>query len=366
MSNNSVTFCPSKDNLIATFERDHLMSWTASKLSSLRIADNYLQSPYEEHIKYAERILNCCPQLSFRLRHVYRERMTYDPNAENIHDTVNFESGYYVEGNLENARNCRCRNCAVCIKSRVRKHRARLFQAFELMKGTYPDHKWLFVTLTTKQPPLVDTHQHLQLMNKAWDRLQRCKEFPGVGFVRTFEFTGPKQEGGGKWQSGPMHVHPHFHCLIMVPPSYFDSPRLYITQNRWRQLWQRSLKADYLPVVNVQKVTPNYKKGITSLQAAVLETVKYSVKPSSLAEAPPIWLAEITQQLHKTRTLTVGGVVADFVSQAELNRIDDQVKKDEVKQDGELVKFDWDGEAYRSVDVVNFGSVEMDCSEFIW
>lgn len=366
MINTSVTSRPPPGDVVTAFERGALMTWTASKSSALRIAEKYLESPYEEHVKYTERILGCASQLSFRLRYVHREKITYDPDAEDVNDTVEYHSGYFVEGNLENAWLCRCRNCAVCIKARVRKHRARLFQAFELMEKAYPDHKWIFLTLTTKQPALTDVRSHLEAMNKAWDRLQRCKEFPGVGFVKSFEFTGPKQEGGGNWESGPMHVHPHFHCLVMVPPSYFGG-KSYISQERWRQLWQRSLKVDYLPVVNVKKVTANPKKGVTTVKAAVLETVKYSVKPTTLAEAPPIWLAEITQQLHKTRSLTVGGLVREFVSQAELDRIDTEVTGDnEVKQEGEFVTFSWDGEAYRSKQVVNFGSVKMDCCDFDW
>lgn len=355
--------------IVAAFERSSLMSWSASRIASAAIAEKYLDSPYPYQQRYNQRINQCCPELTFKLRYVPREKISYHYDARADETTVFDSSGYFIESNLENAMFCRCRNCAVCTKARIRKHRARLFQAFELMKDDYQDHQWIFLTLTTKQPRLTDTGEHLKLMNEAWSKLRQYKEFPGVGFVRSFEFTGPKQEGGGEWTDGPMHVHPHFHCLLMVKPSYFNQrSKAYVTQQRWRELWQRSLKSDYLPVVHVKKITPKPSKGTTSKEAAVLETVKYSVKPTTLAEAPSIWLSEITRQFHKTRSLTVGGVVAKYVSQAELDRIDDgEFVGDEMKQDGVTVTFRWDGEAYRSDDVVDLGrDTIMDCSEYAW
>jgi hypothetical protein len=142
-------------------------------------------------------------------------------------------------------------------------------------------------------------------MNRAWNRLVQRKQFPAVGFVRSTEVT----------RGQAADAHPHFHCLLLVPSSYFGGH--YIKQAEWRELWQSVLKVDYLPVVNVKAVKPKPGDDLTQgVAIAILETLKYGVKVDDLISDQD-WLIELTHQLHKTRAVAVGGVLKEFLSEEE-------------------------------------------------
>ena len=49
-----------------------------------------------------------------------------------------------------------------------------------------------------------------------------------------------------------MRAHPHYHALLLVKPSYFT--KNYIKQSEWVEMWQKALRADYAPSVNVKTV----------------------------------------------------------------------------------------------------------------
>jgi hypothetical protein len=172
-------------------------------------------------------------------------------------------------------------------------------------------------------------------MSKAFHRLTGYKEFPGVGWVRSLEVTRNAATGA---------AHPHFHVLTMVKPRYFSGGD-YVKQQRWRELWQRALKIDYLPVVNVKVVKHDKSKSdsLDGMIGSVLEVLKYSVKESDLV-ADAEWLVELTEQLHKIRAVAPGGVLRDFLREDEpedLIRTDDDYPSDEVLQLMPELWFGW-------------------------
>jgi plasmid rolling circle replication initiator protein Rep len=184
--------------------------------------------------------------------------------------------------------------------------RARFFQAVPRIRQAYPSGRWVFLTLTVKNCPIEALRATLKDMNDAWKRLIQKKGFPALGFVRATEVT--RGEAGD--------AHPHFHALILVPSSYFSTG--YIKQATWRELWQQALRVDYLPVVNVKAVQPKKgaAPGVDAVAIAVLETMKYGVKESDLM-SDAVWLQELTKQLHKTRAISVGGVLKEFLREEE-------------------------------------------------
>lgn len=73
----------------------------------------------------------------------------------------------------------------------------------------------------------------------------------------------------------------------MVRPAYFQSKTDYLTQKEWSKLWQKAMKLDYSPVVDIRTVKTKGKTDYTSfekesLKKAILETAKYPVKPFDL------------------------------------------------------------------------------------
>ncbi|MGL0089943.1 protein rep, partial [Salmonella enterica subsp. enterica] len=83
----------------------------------------------------------------------------------------------------------------------------------------------------------------LSRMNMAFQRLKDRKEFrPVQGWIRTTEVT----------RGSDGSAHPHFHPLMMVPPSMFT--RDYVKHARWVELWRECLRVDYDPSVDVRAV----------------------------------------------------------------------------------------------------------------
>jgi len=109
-------------------------------------------------------------------------------------------------------------------------------------------------------------------------------------------------------------------------------------------MWKECLKVDYTPIVNVKRVRNRKHKSkqsvdtpddgivnrtedrpvnnpIDDIIAGVLETIKYSVKPADLIGedymfvTPQDWLAELTRQLHKTRSIALGGIFKQYLSE---------------------------------------------------
>jgi Plasmid rolling circle replication initiator protein and truncated derivatives len=286
--------------------------WDIHRAQSDEIAKIYDSVGYDG---YAKRIGECAQLLTYALK------ATDDGE---------------VKLKLREARFCRVRHCLVCQWRRSLMWRARFFKALPEIQAKYPTGRWIFLTLTVSNCELSELRQTLTWMNAAWQRLIQRKVFPALGFVKSVEVT----------RSPDGTAHPHFHCLMLVPASYFSHK--YISQSEWANLWQSCLKTDYTPIVDIRSVKP--KK--TSLNAkpdplnkamaqAVCETLKYSVKPGDLL-ADPKWLDELTKQLQKTRAISIGGCLKEFFSEDDPeDLINGEIEEDEKSEDESLLLFDW-------------------------
>jgi plasmid rolling circle replication initiator protein Rep len=235
---------------------------------------------------------------------------------------------------LQEAKFCRVRHCSVCQWRRSLMWRARFFQALPRIDEAYPTGRWIFLTLTVKTCPIKELRDTLTLMNKAWNLLTKRREFSVLGFIKSVEVT----------RSADGYAHPHFHCLLFVPAGYFSHG--YISQAKWTDLWQSCLKIQYQPVVHVVSVKAKQKAGAVDkkagLLAAVCETLKYSVKEDDLV-ADPLWLEELTSQLHKTKAISVGGVLKEYLSEQEPEDLINAGIEDEeeTSEDDPKLIFDW-------------------------
>lgn len=235
--------------------------------------------------RYSERVQECSKRLQFAL------------SADEQGDVV-FK--------LYAARFCRVRFCPVCQWRRSLMWRARFYQALPRFLEDYPTLIAVFLTLTVKNCPVGELRSQIQVMNKSFVRLTQRNTWPGVGWVKSVEVTRNAQTGD---------AHPHFHVLLFVRPSYFSHG--YINQAKWRELWRDCLRVDYLPVVNVKRVKSSSKKTDSeALRIAILETLKYGVKPDDLVSDSE-WLYGVTHQLHKMRAVSVGGILRDYLREDE-------------------------------------------------
>jgi len=200
---------------------------------------------------------------------------------------------------------------------------ARFYDALPALVEEHPKARWLFLTLTVRNCEITELGETLTAMNAAWQRLIKRREFrPVLGWIRTTEVT--------RGQDGS--AHPHFHALLMVPPSWFKGSA-YVKQARWVELWQACARLNYAPNVDVRTVKPRARSGeacadvAVALQGAVKETLKYSTKPGDMT-ADSEWFLELTRQTHRRRFIATGGALKNVL------KVDDETDDDLALVDG--------------------------------
>lgn len=164
----------------------------------------------------------------------------------------------------------------------------------------HPRHRWLFLTLTVRNCSIKELRETLEWMHDSFKRLTKLKIWKVEGWIKSTEVTRGKDGS----------AHPHFHCLLMVPPSYF-SGKDYISQAKWTELWQQCLRIDYKPMVHVRAIAKH-----NDPQVIIPEILKYQVKESDLV-ADREWFLELTRQLRKTRAVAVGGILKTYLAELE-------------------------------------------------
>lgn len=258
---------------------------------------------------------------------------------------------------LQNARFCRVRLCPVCQGRRSLMWAAKTIKIMPKVLEANPKARFIMLTLTVCNCPLSELKITLADMHKAWRKLIQRKDWKVEGWIRTTEVTRGKDDT----------AHPHYHCLLMVKPTYFAGAN-YISQERWVELWQECLKVSYQPIVDVRAVYA--KKGAlegqegNSVIAALVEVIKYDVKPSDVLRGDNCqvpgqrvrvtdqeWLLELTKQLHRTRAIATGGILKEYLKVLE-DEPEDLIHADEngeVEADTESarVMFDWNGKNRR-------------------
>ena len=192
--------------------------WDKHRGFADRVQSHYAGSKFE---RYAQRVSFCSQILEFGLN------MVKD-------DTLRLK--------LRSAKFCRVRHCPVCQWRRSLMWKAKAYQVLPKITSKYPTHRWLFMTLTQKNVPITELRETLIEMNKGFKRMVERKMFPAVGWLRSMEVT--------RGRDG--NAHPHFHCLLMVPASYFSHG--YIKQHEWVTLWRECMRLDYNPVMDIQAV----------------------------------------------------------------------------------------------------------------
>jgi len=338
---------------------------TACKLASFQVAGYYAVSGNSKYVKYAERILNCSPRLEYVMpRPEVREPVGWHTSLDG--DVVPVYPEFFPSPTrleLQDVYRCHVRLCPNCQKARTDKIRSKLFESFPQMVKDYPNHQFLLLTLTTKNCPIRDLNATIASQYAAWNRMTQRKTWPAVGYLKSLEVTMPwdchydgvylgrmGKRSLDKWiaskqdfRSGLLkteptdEAHPHIHGLLMVPGSYFIDKRKYLSQEQWTELWWETARLDYKPMVDVRKV-----KNISSdTSVGVLEVAKYTTKPEDLA-ASPEWLYALTEQMHKVRAVSSGGLIADYISQTVLDRIATSIESgDEERRVGQPVVFVW-------------------------
>lgn len=291
------------DSLLLSDLSERDKPWDRHKAESQDIALMYFHGGEQAR---CERMLSCADQLQFALL----------PQED---DQVSIR--------LKQARFCRQRHCPICSWRKAMMWRSRLLKAlhpnFDRGKSRsryvledYPKARFLHLVLTVENPPMGELRETCQAMSKAWHKMARRKAFPAIGWVRALEVTREKKKRA--------YPHPHYHCLLMVPPSYFKSGK-YLSQVKWTELWQQALGVDYTPVVHVSAVKNLKSSETQGIESGVIEVLKYSIKSDDI-KLDSDWLTELTAQMSQIKSVSVGGVFKEYVNEDEPDnfiRVDD-------------------------------------------
>jgi len=194
---------------------------------------------------------------------------------------------------------CKDRACPICQQARSVILKQELSGAFTHLLKDHPKSRFLFVTFTVRNCPVTELKVTLARMNSAFNGMTQTVLFKTrvQGWTRTTEVTRGKDET----------AHPHFHCILVVKPSYF-SGQAYITQAAWAELWQKALDVDYRPVIDI--------RAVKEIEGALLEVSKisgYSVKVDGSLHQHADWFIEYQRQVKGSRFFAAGGLVKRYL-----------------------------------------------------
>lgn len=207
-----------------------------------------------------------------------------------------------VRRRLVKANFCDYKFCPMCQWRKARKVCREVLGRLRTIEKAHNGVALLFLTLTIKNEPLTKLNSTVKLLSKAFYRMQKTQQYKRAvyGSIRAIEFLGDNTKNG--------ECHPHYHCLLVVNKNYFKS-RDYINFEEWTSLWQRSLRVNYRPVINVQRVKPKGK--MSAIVAAALEVVKYSVTSSDLEKLSRDEFQELDRQTRNLRQYNYSGELKD-------------------------------------------------------
>lgn len=214
------------------------------------------------------------------------------------------------ESKIRPMHTCDKRWCPICQWRLSMRRWAAIVTALPAIVEANAPLSWLMLTLTVRNVPISDLRQTVRHVLQSWRRLTQIKAWPAVGWLRSVELTiNPTTR----------EAHPHIHALLAVKPSYF-SGHSYISQSRWVELWQRALKADYPPIVDIRRVKPlsdpelaGLSQSVREAMGGVAEVAKYITKPADISRMPEDVVSAI-EALRHVRMMEGGGILKGILS----------------------------------------------------
>ena len=131
-------------------------------------------------------------------------------------------------------------------------------------------------------------------------------------------------------------MHPHIHCLVLVPASYFSHG--YIKQLEWQKQWMDAMRLDYVPVVDVRSARTKSSSGgatIEQSRAAALEASKYATKATELINMGS-FLGTYHYQVKGLRLSASSSSLKPYIADTPITN--SQLVDDELVEESETVK----------------------------
>ncbi|MFU2205059.1 protein rep [Streptococcus suis] len=259
-------------------------NWRGRKIMSLKLADIFKDLGYRQIL--VERLSSCGEVLKF---------------IQQQDGSLKLYQAYFCKNKL----------CPMCNWRRSMKYSYQTSRIVDEAIKQEPNARFLFLTLTVRNVDGEDLNATLSQMTQAFNRLFKYKKVQKnmLGFLRSVEVTYNEKE---------KTYHPHIHVLLMVKSSYFSGKDNYISQKEWGEMWSKSLKVDYYPIVDIRVVKQSYQ----GIEKAIVETAKYPVKPMNLDVTDKQVVDDLYHGLYRKRQLGFGGLFKVIKKQLELDDIE--------------------------------------------
>lgn len=169
--------------------------------------------------------------------------------------------------------------------------RSKIYRILPKLSEKHPTWRWILITLGVKDCLVSELRETLTLAGESFQRLTQLKEFPSSTWFRFTEITK------GRGETAQIR----FHCILLVRSGYFG--KNFINKARWIQMWRRSLRVDYNPIVTVKTIKDKWQ---------IPELLEHWLDRSDLTDDPN-WLTECNQQLRHFKQISAGGLVKKYL-----------------------------------------------------
>jgi len=276
--------------------------WIKKKIQTHLLADAYFKLGYQNK---AVRVDECGTYLEFK-------------------DCPNGHEGQKL---LSYANFCRERLCPMCQWRRSMKLSWQVKNVCHYALLQDKSLKFIMLTLTVKNVKGDMLSDTIDNMMYAYRKLTYRKEVKRAieGYFRVLEIT---------YNENREDYHPHFHILLPVKERYFQG-YYYISQERWTELWRKSLKVSYDPIVEVHKIRSRKGKSkvqedqdnyLQAMEKAAAEVGKYTVKPDDYIKNNPEVTQEVvgvlTEALKGRRLVSYAGILKTAYNVLKMEDID--------------------------------------------
>lgn len=219
---------------------------------------------------------------------------------------------------LAQANFCHFRTCPVCSWRKSMKLYSQVTAITDSIMARQDGTRFIFLTLTIRNVEKEELKQAIDKLNKGWKYLtskaqtfapaKKLKESL-LGYLKAIEVTYNQRQDT---------YHPHIHAILEVTADYFASKN-YISRRTWAGVWQKAIKADYVPSVDVKVIDCTVK--------AVAEVAKYPVKLDGVLkirnkEKAAEVLAVIHNAIFNKRLITFGGDMAEVKRKLALDDVE--------------------------------------------
>ena len=236
-------------------------------------------------------------------------------------DLLMFLSDFEMENKkLYKGSFCKNRFCPMCSWRMACKDSLKISILMEHLRKE-ENKEFIFLTLTAPNVIGDKLDDEIKHYNKSFERLMKRKEVKNIvkGYIRKLEITYNSDVSSKSYNT----YHPHFHVVIAVNKTYFKKSDLYISQQRWLELWQEATGDSSITQVDVRKSKSNNLK-------EVYELAKYSAKDSDYLISRPVFNV-FYKALKGKQLIVFSGLFKDANTMYENGELDYYKVSDEIE-----------------------------------